>query len=312
MGTRLVTDANDLYIKASFREDNDYLIDSNKVFSSITSSIIAVINAEPDPPTLDGFLFDKAYYSFSTAKSWLRDINNKIWDLYQLSNKAKHTVFLRSDQITEESIKNLSDNAISSLSEKINALWVVASKGAKVSKERIWEAYKLIRRERIKRKINDNTLAIDKVRTLSKLQLGCSLNKEPGVLGIDKRSGLADMVIDIEKKGLPFINDSFDIVIAKDYLQYVQDKVFIIENIYRVLKHNGEFRFIVPSAENREMVADPFVKSFWNEQSFLYFTGTKKNNFYDIKARFDILDMKYVYPKGDRNKLLSGILRAIK
>lgn len=59
--------------------------------------------------------------------------------------------------------------------------------------------------------------------------------------------GLDAVVSDVDKDGLKFSDNSFDIVWAGDIIEHVFDPIFLFEEIYRVLKNNGSLLMTVPN-----------------------------------------------------------------
>jgi len=124
-----------------------------------------------------------------------------------------------------------------------------------------------------------------------RLNLGCGFNKIPGLTNIDcDRRVNPDLLCDIEN-GLPFEDSTVDEIFAKDFLEHIHpDKViFVIEEIYRVLKPKGKFESITPSTDGRGAFQDPTHRSFWNINSWLYYTDDAHRSFYNINAKFEVL-----------------------
>jgi len=67
--------------------------------------------------------------------------------------------------------------------------------------------------------------------------------------------------------GLPFSEDSFDLVVSVNLLQEIPAVSFLAEEIYRVTKREGEFRLLIPclAEENETNKVFSFVgrKRFW-------------------------------------------------
>ena len=68
-------------------------------------------------------------------------------------------------------------------------------------------------------------------------------------VGIKKciEHGLDAQVCDVDKDGLPFLDKSFDIVWAGDIVEHVFDPIFLLEEISRVLKDDGQLLATVPN-----------------------------------------------------------------
>ena len=110
-----------------------------------------------------------------------------------------------------------------------------------------------------------------------RLDLGCGNAKAVGFQGVDiyPYEGV-DHVLDFSKEGLmKFEESSVDMIRTIDFIEHIQDKVFTLEQIYRVLKHNGTVYIQVPSTDGRGAFQDPTHVSYWNENSFhdMYMNG---------------------------------------
>ena len=126
------------------------------------------------------------------------------------------------------------------------------------------------------------------------LNIGCGKTNSSEFFGIDIVDGdNVDLVADIEQR-LPFEDNTFDIVFARDILEHVvpQKNIFVMEEIYRVLKPKGLLEFLVPSTDGNNMAAfqDPTHYSFWNQMKFMYFCSDEVQgsfrNLYDINCHF--------------------------
>jgi len=85
-----------------------------------------------------------------------------------------------------------------------------------------------------------------------KLNLGCGFDKRPGYVNIDIRPEVRpDLILDLEKRRLPFANNSVDEILAKDVLEHfsfrrVRD---ILKDWHRVLRPGGRLLLQVPDLE---------------------------------------------------------------
>ncbi len=122
------------------------------------------------------------------------------------------------------------------------------------------------------------------------LDLGCGGNKQPGAFGIDTQEFRGvDMVHNLED-GIPSENETFDVVLAQDFLEHIipQKNIFVMEEIYRVLKIGGKLKFMVPTTDWGGMGAfqDPTHYSFWNQHKFKYFCKDGFRQLYDVQCWF--------------------------
>lgn len=124
---------------------------------------------------------------------------------------------------------------------------------------------------------------------LTKLNLGCGYRKIEGFVNIDNRAEVEpDLVCDVID-GLPFDDDSIDMVLAQDFLEHVPigKTVQVIEEIYRVLKHGGTLESLTPSTDGRGAFQDFTHVSWWNRNSWLYFMIDEYRDLYGIEAKFE-------------------------
>lgn len=119
------------------------------------------------------------------------------------------------------------------------------------------------------------------------IDLGGAIGKPKGYHSIDIRSG-ADIVYDLNK-GIPAIDNSIGVIRASDILEHLKDPVQIMNEAYRVLAPGGWLMISVPSTDGRGAFQDPTHVSFWNENSFWYYTNPKFARFVpDIKCKFQV------------------------
>jgi len=122
------------------------------------------------------------------------------------------------------------------------------------------------------------------------LNLGCGYRKLDGFVNIDNRMEVGpDLVCDVIA-GLPYEDGSVDMVRAHDFLEHIPiGKVIgVMEEIWRVLKPGGIFESMTPSTDGRGAFQDPTHVSFWNMNSWFYYTHEDYRNLYGIKANFEI------------------------
>lgn len=117
------------------------------------------------------------------------------------------------------------------------------------------------------------------------VELGCGDKKADGYVCIDKRPGdNVDIVHDLEE-GVPFLDNSIDRIRACHVLEHLSDKDHIMKEVHRVLKPGGEFEFEVPSTKGAGAFAHPDHKSFWNKESFYFWT---QDNLIEDRPKFEV------------------------
>ena len=130
------------------------------------------------------------------------------------------------------------------------------------------------------------------------LNLGCGADKRDGYINIDKRVEVEpDQLLDIELRGLSHWEDnSVDRIIAKDFLEHIRRRkvIFVMEEIWRVLKDGAEFEHFTPSSCGRGAFQDPTHRSYWNYNSWLYYTDDAYRELIGTKAKFEVVGMNDV------------------
>ncbi|MEN6615118.1 MAG: methyltransferase domain-containing protein, partial [Syntrophorhabdus sp.] len=98
-----------------------------------------------------------------------------------------------------------------------------------------------------------------------------------------------DLLCDV-LEGLPYPDSTIDMIRADDFLEHIPigKTVQVITEIWRVLKPGGIFESSTPSTDGRGAFMDPTHVSFWNCNSWLYYSDPQYRGLYGIKADFEI------------------------
>ncbi len=111
---------------------------------------------------------------------------------------------------------------------------------------------------------------------LLKVDIGGGLNPKPGYLTIDKEGAQINHDLD---KGIPLPDNSVGVINASHVIEHLKDPIKTMREIHRVLAHGGWAFIEVPSTDGRGAFQDPTHVSYWNENSFLYYTDAYLANF---------------------------------
>ncbi len=134
---------------------------------------------------------------------------------------------------------------------------------------------------------HENVMALaqrfSQVNGLMNIDLCGGFNKPDGFLSIDLYDG--DIIADLEK-GIPLADNSCGIVRAYDALEHMKDKKLMMEEIHRVLAPGGILLSQTPSTDGRGAWQDPTHVSFWNENSFWYWTRPEQMQYIRNEKRF--------------------------
>ncbi len=118
------------------------------------------------------------------------------------------------------------------------------------------------------------------------VEVGGRMNAKAGYETVDLRD--ADIIADLNEKW-PFEDNSIGCLRSYDVFEHLRDTIHTMKELYRVLAPGGYAFIQVPSTDGRGAFQDPTHKSFFNENSFLYYTTRDKNKYIDCPVRFQAI-----------------------
>jgi glycosyltransferase involved in cell wall biosynthesis len=104
---------------------------------------------------------------------------------------------------------------------------------------------------------------------LLKIDIGGGLFPRAGYTTIDQED--ADIICNLDD-GIPLEDNSVGVINASHVIEHLKDPIKTMREIHRVLAHGGWAFIEVPSTDGRGAWQDPTHVSFWNENSFWYYT----------------------------------------
>ncbi len=122
-----------------------------------------------------------------------------------------------------------------------------------------------------------------------KINLGCSDRHLADHVNVDLVQP-ADVVADLSQPW-PWEDSSADEIVAHDIIEHLPNKIFTMNEAYRVLKHGGKLDIVVPTTDGPGAFMDPTHCSYWHRNSFWYYThgDAHRERFgkaYGVEARF--------------------------
>lgn len=118
-----------------------------------------------------------------------------------------------------------------------------------------------------------------------KLNIGSGRQVIDGFLNIDitqiitnKGKKLVDFVLDVSKQRLPFTDNSVDEILCDNTLEHLDDMIFAMNEMHRVLKVGGVLTGNVPLCNTVVHWKDPTHKRCFIRETFSYFTGVAEWN----------------------------------
>jgi predicted O-linked N-acetylglucosamine transferase (SPINDLY family) len=131
-----------------------------------------------------------------------------------------------------------------------------------------------------------------------RIDLGCGIHKHPDFLGVDLYPGIGiDIVADLNQT-FPFEDNSIDEIKAHDIIEHLHDRLHTMNEIWRVCKDGSLIDIRVPSTDGRGAFQDPTHVSFWNINSFFYYSPDypaylKLCKSYGFKGEFNIINLEH-------------------
>ena len=124
-----------------------------------------------------------------------------------------------------------------------------------------------------------------------RINLGCSDRHLNGYLNVDICEP-ADVVCDL-REPWPWADNSVERIVAHDIFEHLPDKIFTLNEAYRILEPGGVLDLIVPTTDGRGAWQDPTHVSFWNRNSLFYLERGNPHNTrfakaYGMRHQFDI------------------------
>lgn len=139
---------------------------------------------------------------------------------------------------------------------------------------------------------------------LLKIDLCGGHNPPKGYKSIDIQN--SDIIHDLNKAPWPLPDNSVGIVRASDALEHLRDPITSMKEIYRILAPGGMLLSHTPSTDGRGAFQDPTHVSFWNENSFWYYTKGNIAKYINTPVRFQstFIKTRYASKWAEENKIL--------
>lgn len=143
---------------------------------------------------------------------------------------------------------------------------------------------------------------------LRKIDLCGGFHPPKGYESIDKING--DIIHDLDNAPWPFEDGKVGLFRAHDALEHLKDKVQTIKEIYRCLSPNGWLLSFTPDCLGRGGAMDPTHVSFYNENSFWYYTRQEQAKYINTPVKFQNQRLVTFYPTEWHQKHLISYVKA--
>lgn len=128
---------------------------------------------------------------------------------------------------------------------------------------------------------------------LLKIDLCGGHNSPKGYISVDLENAMVKHDLNTR---WPFEDGSVGIVRAHDALEHLKDPIHIMKEAYRVIRPMGWFLTLTPSTDGRGAFQDPTHISFWNSNSFWYYTKAETAKYIGTPVRFQANRIKNFFP----------------
>jgi SAM-dependent methyltransferase len=139
-------------------------------------------------------------------------------------------------------------------------------------------------------------------KNIKKIDIGCGQNKKEGFIGVDciGMSGV-DIVCNLDKEELPLEDDSVSEVYSMHFMEHTRDLLVIMEEIWRVSRHEAKVTIAVPYYNSIGAFRDPTHKQFFTYETFDHFTSTTKLPSFYSDSKFKIIKKKILFYPSNSN-----------
>lgn len=128
---------------------------------------------------------------------------------------------------------------------------------------------------------------------LRKLDLCGAISKPDGYESVDIHN--ADIVCNLDEPW-PFEDGSIGLIRAHDAIEHLRNPIHTMKEAYRCLAPNGWFLTQTPSTDGRGAFQDPTHVSFFNSNSFWYYTKAETAKYIGTPVKFQLTQIKNFFP----------------
>lgn len=113
---------------------------------------------------------------------------------------------------------------------------------------------------------------------MKKLHLGCGQNYLEGYINADIVPGVKkDLTLDLTRPPYPLSDDSIDYILCWNVMEHLEmNPIRFMEEVHRILKPGGIFRFRVPLAGTYIHYKDPEHRNAFTPHFLKFFDGKEK------------------------------------
>lgn len=118
-------------------------------------------------------------------------------------------------------------------------------------------------------------------------------NSPNGYISVDLNNAM--VTADLDGKW-PLGDEKIGLIRAHDAIEHLKNPINTMNEVYRTLAPGGVFSSMTPSTDGRGAFQDPTHVSFWNENSFFYWTDHNVSKYINNYNLFRKLQLKTFFP----------------
>ena len=135
--------------------------------------------------------------------------------------------------------------------------------------------------------------------------------RTPVWIGDESDGRYEELTVDPDEPILTGDGNTVGLIKAYDVFQRIRNRTGFFNENYRVLTHGGMLMTQTPSTDGRGAFQDPSVVSYWNENSFMYFTQQALHDLVpDLDASFQISYLATSYQSEGHSELDISYIQA--
>jgi len=134
------------------------------------------------------------------------------------------------------------------------------------------------------------------INNLKKIDLGSGSSTYSDFTGVDKKENGSNVVFDLNEPNWPFEDGSVGVFRSWNSLNFLEDPIHVMKEAYRCLSDYGWFIIDVPSTDGRGAFMDPLKASYWNSNSFWYYTKKDWSRLIDTPVKFQLNRIDNYHP----------------
>ena len=132
---------------------------------------------------------------------------------------------------------------------------------------------------------------------LDAIELGAAHNSVGKSYLTSDLTGNVDLHGDVFQVLNEYEDSSVGVIRAVDFLEHVPAKIHLFNEFYRVLAHGGMLLTLTPSTDGRGAFQDPTHVSYYNSNSFWYFTDPEYSKYVpSIRCKFQVSKLDNIFP----------------